>query len=80
MAEREIHCVIDRIEDGVIVLVPDDGSPVLEARAALFPDIEENMSCTAVFSDSVLTKIIARSSASDNKGKLQKLFNKSKNK
>lgn len=78
MAERKINCVIDRVEDGVIVLVPDDGSPVFEARAALFPDARENMSCTALFCGDELTKIVARPAATNNRDRLQKLFNKNK--
>lgn len=78
MEEKSIDCVVDRIEGGVAVLVPDDGSQVLEADVSVFPFLRENMGCTATFRDGKLAEIRERSVTTDNRSRLQSLFNKNK--
>ena len=33
-------CVVDRIEDGIITLVPDDGSEIIELKAEKYPHLK----------------------------------------
>ncbi len=33
-------CIVDRIEDGIITLVPDDGSEIIELKAEKYPDLK----------------------------------------
>ncbi len=33
-------CVVDRIEDGIITLIPDDGSEIIELKAEKYPDLK----------------------------------------
>lgn len=77
MAEKRIDCVVDRVEDGVAVIIPDDGSEIFEASEDKFK-LSENMSCTAVFTDGELTDIVPRENKTNNKDRLNRLFNKNK--
>lgn len=77
MTEKRVDCVVDRVEDGIAVLIPDDGSEIFEISGDRFR-LSENMSCTAVFRNGKLTEILPRSAATENKDRLNKLFNKNK--
>lgn len=75
MTERRIDCVVDRIEDGIAVLIPDDGSEIFEVSEGKFK-LSENMCCTAVFREDKLVEILPRSMTTGNKDRLHMLFNK----
>ena len=77
---KEIKCVIDRIEGSIAVLIPNDGTPVFEADVSEYGWARENMFCTAVFHDGKLSCILQREAKNDNKSRLEKLFEKGKNK
>lgn len=77
---KNIDCVIDRVEGSIAVLIPDDGSPVFEADVSEYGWVRENMFCTAVFRDGALSGILPRKAESDNKSRLERLFEKGKNK
>lgn len=78
MAERKVDCVVDRVEDGVMVLVSDSGDKVIEVPSKLFPDFKENEGCTVLLEGEKIIKIIRREVSTDNKDRLKKLFNKNK--
>lgn len=78
MAERKVDCVVDRVEDGVMVLVPDSGDKVIEVPSKLFPVFKENEGCTVFLEGEKIIKIIRREVSTDNKDRLKKLFNKNK--
>lgn len=77
MTEKRIDCVVDRAEDGVAVLIPDDGSEIFEVPEDKFR-LSENMSCTAIFIDGELTDIVPRKNKTNNRDRLNRLFNKNK--
>lgn len=68
-------CIVDRIEDGIITLVPDDGSEIIELKAEKYPDLKTG--------DAVVkTRCRVRPATAeehpdkteDNKERLEKLF------
>ena len=68
-------CVVDRIEDGVIVLVPDDGSENIELSAESFPALRVNDA--AVYEDGEIRPATAdehQNRMDENRERLRRLF------
>lgn len=72
-------CIVDRIENGIAVLVPDDGSPVREERVEKYPFLASGEA--AVYEDGKLRpaeKGEREDRRESNAQRLEKLFRKNK--
>ncbi|MDD6095058.1 MAG: DUF3006 family protein [Clostridia bacterium] len=70
-------CVADRIEDGVIVLIPDDGTEPVELKAEDYPQIKVNDA--VVFENGKVRPAVPgehEDKREENKERLNRLFKK----